>query len=55
MLDDSPYVLRELEGSGLHLALIDAEYNRTGELPERVHRVEGWTGFADLVEQVSAG
>jgi uncharacterized HAD superfamily protein len=54
MLDDSPYVLRQLEESRLQLALIDAEYNRAGELPERTHRVEGWTGFADLVGGVSA-
>jgi uncharacterized HAD superfamily protein len=53
MLDDSPYVLRGLAGTDLHLALIDAEYNRDDELPARTHRVEGWTAFEELVARVA--
>ncbi|MEZ4502270.1 MAG: hypothetical protein R3C39_06570 [Dehalococcoidia bacterium] len=49
MLDDSLYVLRQLEGVGAHLALMDAEYNRAGDYPVRTRRVIDWSAFIDLV------
>jgi uncharacterized HAD superfamily protein len=52
MFDDSPLVLRELEPCALHLALIDADYNRHLDLPDRAHRVDGWPAFHSLVSTV---
>lgn len=49
MLDDSPYVLRQLESLDTHLALMDAEYNRASEYPARTRRVIDWSAFTDLV------
>ena len=48
LLDDLPYVLRDIAGTSVQPVLLETAYNRTQELPGGVETVADWPAFIEL-------
>src|SRR5688500_11880145 len=53
LLDDLPYVLRDIAGSSVQAVLLETPYNRAQELPGGTQTVADWPAFIELCTRLA--
>jgi uncharacterized HAD superfamily protein len=54
LLDDLPYVLRDVAGTSVQPVLLETPYNRTQELPAGTETVADWSAFIELCARLAS-